>query len=293
MYPHSITKPPKTKRRRAAWYFQHALALDFWPPPRTQTQQRQRATQHPYLLRVPRGRPRQSLQPPPILRMQTLIPVRQLALAHYVPLRRQPTPVHPVVIAVVPLRLRQPLVQPQKSLPTAVANLKKVHALPAIRQLNHRRPNPHLLPLLTAPRPMISPHLVKGNRRRYAPPLALHRYPNPNAQGPPDFFDPFVHGAQIDLQNPADGGYGHAFAVQINGLFLDLFRVVVAVAVGSEAVVAEAAAAGLLARERPSSGSRLEPQWGRWRTSRQERVAAMGSPPAMAKSSPNYITSTC
>ena len=42
-------------------------------PPRTQTQQRQRTTQHPHLLRVPRGRPRQSLQPPPILRMQSLI----------------------------------------------------------------------------------------------------------------------------------------------------------------------------------------------------------------------------
>ena len=45
------------------------------------------------------------------------------------------------------------------------------------------------------------------------------------------FFDPLVHRPQLDLQNPADGGYGHALAVQIDGLFFDLFRVVVAVAV--------------------------------------------------------------
>ena len=61
------------------------------------------------------------------------------------------------------------------------------------------------------------------------------------------FFDLLVHRPQLDLQNTADGGYGHAFAVQIDGLFLDLFRVVVAVAVGREAVVAEAAAVGLFA----------------------------------------------
>ena len=69
--------------------FSARAGIGFLAPPRTQTQQRQRTTQYPYLLRVPRGRPRQSLQPPPILRVQTLIPVRQLALAHDVPLRSQ------------------------------------------------------------------------------------------------------------------------------------------------------------------------------------------------------------
>ena len=167
--------------------FSTRAGIGFLAPPRTQTPQRQRTTQYPYLLRVPRGRPRQSLQSPPILRVQTLIPVRQLALAHYVPLRRQPAPVHPVVIAVVSLRLRQPFVQPQKSFPTAVAHLK-VHAPPTIRQLNHRRPNPHFLPLLAAPRPLISPHLVKRYGRHNAPPLTLHGHPSPNPQGPPDFF---------------------------------------------------------------------------------------------------------
>ena len=167
--------------------FSTRAGIGFLAPPRTQTQQRQRTTQYPHLLRVARRGPRQSLQPPPILRMQPLIPVRQLPLAHDVSLRRQPAPVHPVVIAVISLRFRQPFVQPQKSLPTAVAHLK-VHAPPAVRQLNHRRPNPHFLPLLPAPRPLISPHLVKRYGRHDTPSLALHGHPGPNAQGPPDFF---------------------------------------------------------------------------------------------------------
>ena len=95
--------------------------------------------------------------------------------------------------------------------------------------------------------PLISPYPVKGNRRRYAPPLALHRHPNPNARRPPVFFTPFVRRARLDRQNRADGGHRYALAVHSNGRFLDLFRVVVAVAVRSEAVVAAVAAAGLLA----------------------------------------------
>ena len=172
---------------RAGRYFQHALASDFWPrrgrkhnnasePRNTHT-----CFVYPIVARANRfNRPRYS-------RVQTLIPVRQLALAHDAPLLRQPAPVHTVVIAVVPLRFRQPFVQPQKSLPTAVANLK-VLAPPAVRQLNHRRPDPHFLPLLAAPCPLISPHLVKRYGRHDTPSLALHGHPGPNPQRPPDFF---------------------------------------------------------------------------------------------------------
>ena len=169
-------------------YFQHALAIGFLADAGGRKLNNASEPRNTHTcLRVARRGPRQSLQPPPILRMQSLIPVRQLPLAHDVSLRRQPAPVHPVVIAVISLRFRQPFVQPQEGFITAVANLK-VHTPPTVRQLNHRRPDPHFLPLLAAPRPLISPHLVKRYGWNHAPPLALHGHPGPNPQGPLDFF---------------------------------------------------------------------------------------------------------
>ena len=161
----------KTLPGPSAGYFQHALASDFGPAADANT-----TTPANHAVPIPASCTRYS--PTPIALTAPDTPKAT---------PRSGSPASSCPLRYAPLRFRQPLVQPQERFTTAVAHLK-IHALPAIRQLNHRRPNLHFLSLLTAPRPMISPHLVKGNRRRYAPPLALHRHPGPNAQGPPDFF---------------------------------------------------------------------------------------------------------
>ena len=167
-------------------YFQHALALDFGPAADANTATpANHATPTPASCTPSSPAPIASTAPDtPNATPRSGSPA---CLAHDVSRRRQPAAVHTIVIAVVPLRLRQPFVPPQKSLPTAVAHLK-VHAPPTVRQLNHRRPDPHFLPLLPPPRPLASPHLVKRYGWNHAPPLALHGHPGPNPQGPPDFF---------------------------------------------------------------------------------------------------------
>ena len=117
--------------------------------------------------------------------MRPFVPVHRATLARDMTVRRQQA-VRPIGIRPVQFPLRQATVRPVKGGLAAVANLK-THPAAAIVFQRYCRPNPHLLRLSAVPRPLISQHPVKGNRRRYAPPLALHSNLNPNAQRPPGF----------------------------------------------------------------------------------------------------------
>ena len=218
-------------------YFQHALASDFWPR---------------------RGRNRNRFQLPQILRVQTFVPVRQLPLAHYALLRRQPTPVHTVIIAAIPLRFRQPLVQPQEGLPTAVAHLK-VYAPPSRSTLP-----------AASYRAALADKFTSRQRKSPAqcPTAGTASSPNPNSQGPPTLLTHAYVLPSLASKTRLMAAMAHAFAVQIDGLFLDLFRAVVAIAVGSEAVVAKAAAAGLLAPGASVFGQLVGTAVRRWSSSR-------------------------
>ena len=161
-------------------YFQHALALDFWPRRgcRHNNASEPRSA-YTYLLRIARSRKRQSLQPSGDTLKATPhsgSPASPCPL-HYAPLRRRPIPT-------------------PRSHRCGTAPLAAAARTTAGRF--HRGPDPHFPPFIPMSRPLASPRLV---------------------------------------QNPADGGHRHAIAVHSDGLFLDMFRVAMAVAVGSEAVM--------------------------------------------------------
>ena len=176
-------KGPATQTRDR--YSQHLLALN---QPQAQADQGQGIPQHPQAFAVPLGTPLQPLQLVPQPGVQPLVPVHRPAFLRHVPVPGQPL-IHRIMVAPVQLRLRQPLVQPQKSGLAPVARLK-VHPPAAIGFGNDRRPNPDFPPLPPAPGAHVGPHLIQGDDpgRLPAPENPFPHQAGHQGPGGPGFF---------------------------------------------------------------------------------------------------------